>query len=43
MNCAKHENWVPGYHAGYATESYWKDVKKPPSIWRMVINLIQTL
>ena len=37
MNCAKHENWVPGYHAGYAT------VKNPPSIWHMVINLIQTL
>ena len=30
MNCAKHENWVPGYHAGYVTESYWKDVKKKP-------------
>ena len=40
MNCAKHEYWAPGYHAGYATESYWKDLKKPPSIWRMVINLI---
>ena len=20
MNCAKHEYWAPGYHAGYATE-----------------------
>ena len=29
MNCAKHEYWVPGYHAGYATESYWKDLKNP--------------